>query len=98
MSLILKREEERHPHEFTSLILEREGEKHLHESTNLILERKGERVEEKGDEKQIGTLFEELKSCLKPILNNIKPNKGKDSGTWDIGTVKKPRDIQNVQY
>ncbi|RHZ54642.1 hypothetical protein Glove_425g16 [Diversispora epigaea] len=26
------------------------------------------------------------------------PNKGKDSGTWDIETVKKPRDIQNVQY
>ncbi|RHZ80717.1 hypothetical protein Glove_132g59 [Diversispora epigaea] len=31
-------------------------------------------------------------------IEQHQPNKGRDSGTWDIGTVKKPRDIQNVQY
>ncbi|RHZ85353.1 hypothetical protein Glove_66g168 [Diversispora epigaea] len=30
------------------------------------------RVEEKGDEKQTGALVEELKSCLEPILNNVR--------------------------
>ena len=30
------------------------------------------RVEEKGDKKQTGALLEELKSCLEPILNNVR--------------------------
>ncbi|RHZ78259.1 hypothetical protein Glove_166g30 [Diversispora epigaea] len=32
------------------------------------------------------------------LIYLYKPNKGRDSETCDIGTVKKPRDIQNVQY
>ncbi|RHZ75188.1 hypothetical protein Glove_217g263 [Diversispora epigaea] len=35
---------------------------------------------------------------LSVLIYLYKPNKGRDSGTWDIGTIKKPRDIQNVQY
>ncbi|RHZ57019.1 hypothetical protein Glove_395g64 [Diversispora epigaea] len=31
------------------------------------------------------------------LIYLYKPNKGRDSGTWDIGTVKKPRDIQNPE-